>query len=204
MFLPYFRSLSNRQPANQLGFGLIELIVSISILIIITSVVLVNQSSFNSAILLRGHAYELALQLRTAQLNAVSASDQSGSGTFRSVFGVHFNTAAGSNSQYQIFRDADADYYYDMDEEFGQQGVLDSRFEIREIRANGVVVGGGEASVVFERPNFDARFFEGPGTLNELLVGNLEVDIARRGVVGVGPDVLRTVTVTSAGQISVQ
>ena len=197
-------SATKTQAANQAGFGLIELIVSISILAIITSVVLVNQNSFNSAMLLRGQAYELALQLRTTQLNAVSAADVSGSGTFRSVYGVHLDTAADSNGTYNIFRDSDDDYFYDMNEEYGLQGIVDGRYEIREIRADGSAVAGGELSIVFQRPNFDARFFNGPDLGNEVTAGVVEIDIARRGSSGTGPDVLRTVTVTSAGQISVQ
>jgi type II secretory pathway pseudopilin PulG len=202
MFSLFLPSRSNSVPAAQAGFGLIELIVSISILILITTLVLVNQNAFNSAILLRSQAYELALQLRTVQLNAVSAADEAGAGTFRSVFGVHFNTA--TPQEYKLFRDT-GNYYYDgLGEEFGLQGSLDPRFEIRAIRADGAVVAGGELSVVFERPNFDARFFDTPGEINALDVGRVEIEVARVGEAGTTADVLRTVVVTSAGQISVQ
>jgi type II secretory pathway pseudopilin PulG len=202
MFLPSLPLGSKYLKLQSGGFGLIELIVSISILIIITSVVLVNQNSFNSAILLRSQAYEVALDLRNTQLNAVSASDQAGAGTFRSVFGVHFDTA--TPQTYRIFRDTGNFFYDGLAEEFGLQGSLDGRFEIREIRTDGAVLGGGELSVVFQRPNFDARFFDVPGEINELAVGTVEIDVARVGETGTTPDVLRTISITSAGQISVQ
>ena len=57
----------------QNGFGLVELLVSISIMLLVTMVVLVNHESFNNGALLRSQAYEVALRLREVQLSAVGA-----------------------------------------------------------------------------------------------------------------------------------
>lgn len=174
--------------------------VSISIMVIIVSIVLVRQGSFNSAVLLRSQAYEIALQLRQIQLNAVSASGDAGD--FRTLLGTNFNSNAGSNTTYRIFRDLDGDSDYDVNEEFGLQGLLDPRFEIREIRSYGTGATHGELSVVFERPNFDARFYNGSGSV--INASRVEIDVARKEATGTGPGDIRTVEVTSAGQISVQ
>lgn len=182
------------------GFGLVELMVSVSIMVVIVSIVLVRQGSFNGAVLLRSQAYEVALQLRQIQLNAVSASGDSGD--FRTMLGVYFDTDAGSNGTYRIFRDINGDNDYDVAEEFGLQGLLDPRFEIRAIRSYGAGVSQDQISVVFERPNFDARFFNGSGS--EITASRVEIDIARKDSTGTGPGDIRTVEVTSAGQISVQ
>ena len=201
MFSLFSTSHSKIGKSNESGFGLIELMVSISIMVIVISIVLVRQTSFNSAVLLRSQAYEVALQLREIQLAAVSANYDSAG--FRSVIGAHFNASNGSNASYSIFRDGDSDYYYDAgDEEFGLQGQIDSRFEIRAIRT----VGDGPPassglSVVFERPNFDARFFDSNG---EIFATSAEIDVARVGAAGSGVGDVRTVEITSAGQISVQ
>lgn len=187
------------------GFGLIELLVSISIIVLVTSLVLIRHSAFNSALLLRSQTYEIALQTREVQLFAVSAIGQGAD--FRNQFGVHFDTATDENYRYAIFRDANGDSYYSgTSEEFGgEQGFLDDRFEVRTIRMSGGADDGAtpsELSVVFERPNFDARFFSAANT--ELDAGRAEIDIARRGVTGTGPETLRTLEITRTGQISVQ
>lgn len=200
-FLALRRKVSDvTQTPSQGGFGLVELMVSISIMVIVSAIILARQSAFNSAVLLRSQAYEIALGMREVQLNAVSASGDVSLGNFRSILGIHFDTD--SNSEYKIFRDSDMDGFYDAGEEFGVQGVLDNRFEIREIRADGSVIPGSQLSVIFVRPNFDARFFESSGS--EVNASSIEIDIARRGVTGTDNSVLRTLEVTSTGQITVQ
>lgn len=179
--------------------------ISISIMVIVAAIIMTRQSSFNGAVLLRGQAYEVALQVREVQLNAVSASGDSG--TFRSVQGVLFDTDVLNNNRYRIFRDtptgANANGFYDTGEEFGQQGLLDPRFEIRNIRAIGTdTITGTEVSAVFVRPNFDARFFDSSGELTD--TSSIEIDVARRGETGTGPGVIRTLEITSTGQITVQ
>lgn len=187
----------NKKAESQQGFGLVELMVSISIMAIVMAVVLVRQTTFNSAVLLRSQAYEVALSLRTVQLSAVSASNEAGD--FREVLGVHFDTS--DSDAYRIFRDSDSgiddNNYYDSGEAFGLQGKLDDRFEIRAIRAGGDV---SQLSVIFERPNFDARFFDSGG---EIDVSTIEIDVARRGADS-GCSAVRTVEISNTGQITVQ
>lgn len=191
------------RPVVSGGFGLVELLVSISIIVLITSLVLINHSSFNGAVLLRSQAYEVALRAREVQLFAVSVVGESGD--FRNTYGLHFDSTVSTNPFYRIFRDADGDNYYDSDEEFGTQGFLDTRFEIRELR----VVGGpsdgttpNSVSVVFARPNFDARFFNAASS--DLSANRLEIDVSRVNSSGSGPGEVRTIEISRTGQISVQ
>lgn len=179
------------------GFGLVELMVSISIMAIVLAIVFVRQGSFNGAILLRGQAYEVAFNLREIQLNAVSADGNGG--IFRSVLGLHFDTDF--ESRYKIFKDADGDAFYDTGEDYGLQGILDNRFEIRDVRVVGDTMTGTGISVVFVRPNFDARFFDSSGEVN---ASSVEIDVARRDSTGTDIGSLRTIEVTSTGQIAVQ
>lgn len=176
-------------------------------MVMVVAVVSINQSGFNGAVLLRGQAYETALAIREVQLNAVSAAGDSGN--FRSVYGVQFDVATERNDRYVIFKDtpapsSEANGFYDPGhgEEYGSPGLLDSRFEIREIRTIPASASPMEnLAIVFVRPNFDARFFKSTG---ELDLTSVEIDIARRGKTGAGPGEVRTVEVTSTGQISVQ
>jgi len=109
------------------GFGLIELLVSISIMILVIGVVLSQQKAFNGAVLLRGQAYEIALQAREVQLRAVSVINRDNSTDFREVYGIYFNELIPNT--YNIFRDGSTIDGYDAGEEFGIQGQLDKRFE---------------------------------------------------------------------------
>jgi prepilin-type N-terminal cleavage/methylation domain-containing protein len=199
-FLAHYNVTTHRLRS---GFGLIELMVSISIMLLVAAIVLARQDSFNGAVLLRGQAYEVALSAREVQLNSVSAI--SIAGNYRTLLGLHFDT--NNDAQIRIFRDSavapNANGFFDSGEEFGKQITIDSRFEVRGIRT---VSGGSETSVsnisvVFERPNFDARFFTAGGEVNASAV---EIDISKRDQVGTTLDVVRTVEITSTGQVTVQ
>jgi type II secretory pathway pseudopilin PulG len=186
--------------STKAGFGLVELLVSISILVMVMATILVQQQAFNGAVLLRSQAFEVALQAREVQLSAVSAVGAS-AGDFRSVLGLHFDVD--TPSQYLIFEDANDNNFWNSGEEYGSQGRLDNRFEIGDIRTvNGATeTPVNNLSVVFERPNFDARFYDSTGEIN---VPAIEIDVVRVGASGTGLGSVRTVEITSTGQISVQ
>jgi prepilin-type N-terminal cleavage/methylation domain-containing protein len=209
MFSLFLHSKQNIQhTSNSLsGFGLIELMVSISIMALVSGIIFTRHNSFNSAVLLRSQAYEVALQVRDLQLNAVSSAYTGNSSeVFRESLGAYFETAPGSNGFFRIFRDLNSNGFPDTSEEFGQRGILDQRFEIRDVRvydASGTnILTGTGLAVVFQRPNFDARFYDGNGLIVNAL--SAEIDVARKDESGGGVGVLRTIEVTSAGQISVK
>jgi type II secretory pathway pseudopilin PulG len=195
--LVLFKKKLNRIPGNA-GFSMVELLVSIGIIVLVLSVVVTNQRSFNSAVLLRGQAYEIALAMREVQLGAIS-SVSDGTGVFRSVQGVHFNKA--DNQKYRVFRDSSGNKFWNSGEDFGFSGLFDPRFELRRIEYGVSEVD--QLSIVFERPNFDAIFVtnEAGNTLTEQ-----SVDIViglRGGETDVCGEDVRTIQITSAGQISV-
>lgn len=192
-----------KSPQTNLGFGLIELLVSISIVVLVTSVIMSRHGSYNGAVLLRSQAYEVALQAREVQLAAVSAVGNAGD--YRNVYGVYYNTA--TPGYYFSFRDTTPhDFYFDAAEQLGPRVNLDPRFEIDDIRlvdgASEVSVG--EISVIFERPNFDARFYEGASSPAPASVSAIEIDIRVRDSVGDGVGAVRTVEISRTGQITVQ
>jgi prepilin-type N-terminal cleavage/methylation domain-containing protein len=201
MFWPY-SVLHKKSPTldKSRGFGLIELMVSISIMVIVAGIVLARQDAFNGAVLLRSQAYEIAFAIRQVQLTAVSATDPGGAAAFRQPLGVHFSTAAGLNKQYITFSDSNGDDSYQASEQLGQIRQIDERFYISQIE-----VGGSDetaASAVFERPNFDARFSSAfPSTGGEMLI-YLRARDADAG--DTGPQSQRVIEITSTGQISVR
>jgi type II secretory pathway pseudopilin PulG len=197
----FSRTKKTQHGRSLAGFGIIELLVSISIMAVVSAVILVKQNAFNSAVLLRSQAYSVALTAREVQQNAVSASGITGD--FRSLHGLYFDTA--NPNIYGIFIDADNDGFFDSDEAFGKQGILDERFSITGLRTvrNGIETSVPTIAVVFERPNFDARFFTGPNT-EQTNVTSVEIDITRRTQSGNTSTETRTIEITSTGQIAVQ
>ena len=80
------------------GFTLIELMITITIVTLVTGIVMANYSSFNSVVLLKSQAYELALDLRSAQVYGVSVGGTTNS--FRGAYGIYFDVANGNQNQY--------------------------------------------------------------------------------------------------------
>ena len=77
---------------NQKGFTLVELLVTITIFVILTGIVLWNQSKFNSTILFTNLAYDTALTVRQAQTYGMNIKEF-GKDNFV-PYGVHFDKSA--------------------------------------------------------------------------------------------------------------
>ena len=72
------------------GFTLVELLITIVIFVMLTGVVLFNQNKFDSTILLKNLAYDIALTIRQAQTYGVNVKESQISGEFTS-YGVYVN-----------------------------------------------------------------------------------------------------------------
>jgi prepilin-type N-terminal cleavage/methylation domain-containing protein len=192
--------LSNSSARSRHGFGLIELMVSISIMAMVSAIIMTRQSAFNGAVLLRNQAYEVAFALREAQLLAVSGGDEN-----NRQYGVYFDPVTASQRTYRIFRDTNENATFDSGEQIGLTGQLDSRFEIRGVSPTPTT--GTGLAVIFTRPNFDARFCgrtngcTTPATFAPASQGH--IDVARLDVTTNGTGDVRRVQISSTGQISV-
>jgi len=195
-------STTNLKITKNRGFGLVELLVSISILVLVMGIILARHSSFNSAVLLRNQAHQVVLHAREIQHFAVSVTGDSGD--FRNTYGLHFNTMSGHNRGYKVFKDGNGDSYFNVGtgEEFGRQGTLDPRFIIDEITLVGSALSSDRVSVVFERPNFDARFFVSSGEVVD--ASAVEITVRLLGTTGDTTSEIRKIEITKTGQISVQ
>lgn len=81
---------SHRFSLKSGGFTLIELMVVFAIIIVITSVVFTNQSTFNKTLILSNTAYDIALTLRSTQTYGLSSR---AAGTATNVgYGVHLSS----------------------------------------------------------------------------------------------------------------
>jgi prepilin-type N-terminal cleavage/methylation domain-containing protein len=100
------------------GFTLIELVVVMAIMVIVTSLLLVRQSKFNSSTLLRSLAYSVALSVRqaqvygtsvfgtsTSQANCGTAGSYSNGSCFAPGYGIYVDI--GNPSSYILYADLD-------------------------------------------------------------------------------------------------
>lgn len=200
--LPYMIFLSSHtiSPRLRAGFGLVELMVSIGIMVLVMSVVIVNQNSFSRGSLLRSQAYEIALRMRETQLLAVSTQVTEDNSRFR--YGANFSTT--TPNRFQVFAiPATTSVALYSSYLVGSPGALDSRFSVASIatvNSLGAVEPRAAVAVVFNRPNFDAVFYN-PANGNEYTAATevrLSVDSVRN------PGSPRYIIITKAGQISVQ
>ena len=105
----YFRCVFLRKSLRVNGFTLVELLVSVSIIGIITSVVVFNQQDFTDQVSLSNTTSEISHQIREAQTYGVSVREfNTGTAEFNLGYGVSFNlnnTPGDSNSSYIYFAD---------------------------------------------------------------------------------------------------
>ena len=83
------------------GFTLIELVVVFLIIVIITTITLTSQGSFNKTLILANTAYDIALSFRSAETYGIGSRV---AGIVRNAgYGLHFDRAAPSN--FTLFAD---------------------------------------------------------------------------------------------------
>ncbi len=209
-FVPHTQSSFSLKNNSQNGFTLVELLISVGIITVVSTIVLLKYSSFDSGVLLKNTAYEVALALREAQAKSVSGSHDGG-GDARYPFGVTFTP---DSKKYTIFRFASStgDPYYDVGGAGSYATGLSTTTIERSMYVSDVCVNAGGADacdsddsedishldISFRRPEFRALFHaEGySGTQANIQSAKIKVGSTN------GTDVF-VVEVSRLGQISV-
>lgn len=194
--------------------------MTIAIIGLITTLVMVRYSSFNSAVLLKNQAYEIALDIREAQVFAISVR---GAGNqFREEYGLFFNHA--QPDEYIFWLDNDANTgnvpqlpprlhrvpaVSEENDETIELRKFDNRFELIDICVNNDSECRSEQDLSssnrlravhmsFARPDFDASFQV--NGLSASTIQDIRLIIAPTN----DPTITRSVVVTAAGQITVE
>ena len=151
------------------GFSLIELLISAGIITVISSLVLVRFHTFDSTVLLKSLAYEVAMSIREAQVYSVSVvSTQGGAADFEYPYGMTFFPQTASYTFFQFANPSvNVDPYYDAAES-SPDAIDVNVFSIgRPLQVEDVciVVSSTEdcdvarLDVSFRRPEFKALFY---------------------------------------------
>ncbi len=189
------------------GFTLIELLVVITIFVVLTTVVIFNQNSFDNSILLNNLAYDVALTIRQAQVYGVSTREAASSSASFPAYGVYFDKGS-DNKIFVLFADTNGNHMYDgtllcssSDIECVQRFTINRGDYISLIcvGANKDTCDSGvsKAQIYFQRPNPNANIFNldgsSPVQANSITIGVSSKDGTTRNVI-----------VSGIGQIYVQ
>ncbi|MAZ56470.1 hypothetical protein CL653_01645 [bacterium] len=181
------------------GFTLVEMLITLAIISLIIGVMLIRHGAFNSATLLKNQTFEIALDIREAQIFAISA--RGNNAEFREEYGIHFNID--SPGEYLFFVDdgSTTPPRYNSGEEINPVRLLDDRFEIIALCVD---VDTSEncdidwLDVSFGRPNFDAGIRYSPPS-GVQTTQSARIDIAAKNDI----TFVRSIYVTATGQINV-
>ncbi|MDO8603902.1 MAG: prepilin-type N-terminal cleavage/methylation domain-containing protein [bacterium] len=178
------------------GFTLVELLVSIGIFTIMTGVVLANYRTYNTNANFANSSEDIVLALRQAQVYGVSVKGESSS--FNIPYGVSFDiSSTGKPNQIILFADKDSDgIYAPASDSIVQTITWQSPIGITALECGSVPCTGGVLNVTFKRPNPDARITQGATVDDSVQIAKITV--------GNGGTKTSTITISKAGQISIQ
>lgn len=173
-----------------------------AIFVILSAVVLANNSRFGNVIILQNLAHDIALSIRESQVYGIAVrryDPSEGPGVFSYGYGMHF--APGST--YELFADANANGKWDPGETV-KQTTIAGGYAITNICAPADTCGVSRVDILFKRPEPDACISAGGLTS---LAGDghciSSVQRTRITVTSARSDEA-SVTIESSGQISVQ
>lgn len=145
------------------GFTLIELMVSMGIIILVSTIGLTRHAQFNETVRLRNLTYDIALSVREAQSYGINVREFKPDNTFDIAYGIHL--AADSPTEYVLFADRNDNGVYDGDMDCGSPECVE-RFRLQggySLDFCGLSGGSRECAgaidrlaIMFKRPSPDA------------------------------------------------
>ncbi len=160
------------QILRQNGFTLIEMLVSIAILALLSTVIIANYRAGQRQVNVQNAANQLASDLRVAQ-NYTLSGKENASGNFPTGgWGVHL---VNGNASYILFADNNGNYTYDAGEEFKTLN-LPNKTQISAIQINGSDTS--PLDIVFEPPD-PTTYIDGTKNNNDAEITLIETDSSK-------------------------
>lgn len=199
-----------RSSGSPRGFTLIELLAVTAIMTVITLVLLLRQTAFDSSTVLRSLTYNIALSVRQAQVYGVAvvgSSTPSTTSVFASAYGIYYIRTVPTS--YVLFADYDNNGLYDATTEKVKTFSIRTGYQISEActkLSSGVnrCTGSDDATgtrtissvtILFKRPNPDAVI-----KTNRTTETNVSAWFQIQSPAGA----TRSILITTPGQITVQ
>lgn len=201
-----------KRPAlsNVDGFTMFELMITISIMVIIAALVLVNFPGFNRQVAVNRAAQEVSLTLRSAQARALAVQKFVPTGQFPQGYGVFFTkdpvdgAKDDANKKYILFADLDKDGLYTSDEKV-EEIILPKPLIISDVLAKektGSKIDLRDLHIVYYRPDpvIVMHGVDASGIPANLGAGDVEIILGSSD----GSTSLRKVVAWTTGQVSVE
>lgn len=185
-----------------MGFTLVELLISISVLMVLTGTVLASYRGYNNNAYFANASEDIVLALRQAQVYGVGVKGQSSS--FQIPYGVYFDNSPSNNNKMILFADtfpSTPDGKYTSDDTLIETILWKAPIGITKLECGtGIPCTGNIVSVTFKRPNPDASIIQGGDTSVGTQTGEITIENGASG----GSLKKSKVIVTKAGQIYLQ
>ena len=195
---------------GEAGFTLIEMLAVVGVMVLVSSLILANNSRFGGTVLLQNLAYEVALSVRQAQVYGISVRrfGEAEVAEYAPAYGVRFLAPSDQQSDarngYVLFADlaAFANGKYDGEPELVQSLRLLSGYRIANLYVTDIDTGA-EVSVQridisFRRPNPDAYIVQGLDEIDDEIQQSARIELASPREESI------SIVVDANGQISVQ
>ncbi len=197
-----------KHPARQSGFTMIELLVTMGIFMLLTGAVLANYKTYSTNAEFANASESIVLALRQAQVYGSSTKGNtttcgSSGTTFECAYGVHILNGA---SEVVIFVDVDGDAHYSTSDSLIETITWNSLISFTSVKCGvtsctGTPGVGAYVDITFKRPSPDAIIADSVTTISGPLTFFDKAEIV---LTDTNTAKTSTITVKSAGQISVQ
>jgi len=173
-----------------------------AIFVILSAIVLANNSRFGNVIILQNLTHDIALSVRESQVYGIAVrrfDPSSGPGIFTYGYGVHF--APGTT--FELFADVNANGKWDAGETV-KQTTISGGFSINDLCAPEGDCGKSRVDILFKRPEPDACISVA-GAVSLGGDGRCQSSVQRAVIeITSSRDDVASLTIEASGQISVQ
>ena len=184
-----------------LGFTLIELMVTVGIFVFMTALLLAKYNSYYSGTIFKNQAYDVAITLRQAQSFGISVKADPGNvntPTFGSAYGVNFPNAGITDFNLFSYRGNPVNGFNNVGTEKNYKLKYGAYFAELKVSTDGTNYSYADnVDIVFQRPNPEAIICAKVGVRTCNVYKYVDLVMKSQN------NVIKTIKINSSGQISI-